>query len=117
VTHVKGSTVYERRKLRRFSVRAPALVQAESLGAEKVFELCTKDISSGGAFFPMNMPLPFGEKVKITLFLRVSALERAETNLTRAKVATKGLVVRSTRHGMAVEFDRRYEMSPAASGT
>ncbi len=52
----------ERRHLQRFSVTAFAVVKTVSSGAEKVFELRTQDISSGGAFFPMDVPLPAGGK-------------------------------------------------------
>ncbi len=103
----------ERRHLQRFSVKAFAVVQAVSPGAEKVFELSTQDISSGGAFFPMEVPLPTGEKVKITLYLSISALERINDFPSKAKITTEGQVVRSTKQGMAVAFDRHYTMSPA----
>ena len=84
-----------------------------SPGAEKVFELSTQDISSGGAFFPMEVPLPTGEKVKITLYLSISALEKIADIPSKAKIETDGEVVRSTRQGMAVKFGRHYIMSPA----
>jgi hypothetical protein len=104
----------ERRHLERFSLKAFALVQTASHGAEKVFELNTQDISSGGAFFPMEVPLPTGEKVKITLYLSISALERFSDLPSMSKITTEGQVVRSTTQGMAVAFDRHYKMSPAA---
>ena len=100
----------ERRQLQRFAVKAYATVQTTSPGSEKVFELNTQDISSGGAFFPMEVPLPTGEKVKITLYLSISAISDFPT---KAKITTEGQVVRSTKQGMAVAFDRHYTMSPA----
>jgi len=104
----------ERRHLERFSLKAFAVVQTVSPGAAKVFELSTQDISSGGAFFPMEVPLPTGEKVKITLYLSISPLERIIDSPGKAKITTRGEVVRSTSQGMAVAFDRRYTISPVA---
>ena len=103
----------ERRHLQRFSLKAFAVVRAVSAGTEEVFELSTQDISSGGAFFPMEVPLPTGQKVKITLYLLISALERISDLPSKVKITTEGQVVRSMKQGMAVAFDRHYTMSPA----
>jgi len=111
---MENETGPERRRLQRFSLRAVAVVQVASSGEERTFELSTQDISSGGAFFPMEVPLPTGEKVKITLYLSISALEQISNFTSKAKITTKGRVVRSTTHGIAVAFDGRYTISPAA---
>ena len=103
----------ERRHLQRFSVTAFAVVKTVSSGAEKVFELRTQDISSGGAFFPMDVPLPAGEKVKVTLFLSISAIEQLSDMPKAAKITTEGEVIRSTEQGVAVKFAEHYTMSPA----
>ncbi len=103
----------ERRQLQRFSVKAYAVVKTTSPGVEKMFELCTQDISSGGAFFPMEVPLPTGEKVKITLYLMISALEKIADIPNKARIETDGEVIRSTGRGMAVKFASHYSMSPA----
>jgi hypothetical protein len=107
-------TSSERRRLERFSVNAFAVVETTSTGEAKVFELHTRDISSNGAFFPMEVPLPAGEKVKVTLFLSISAQE-LQLTFGGAKVATEGEVVRSEPQGMAVMFAKRYTMSPLAN--
>ena len=104
----------ERRHLERFSVNAFAVVETVSPGQAKVLELHTRDISSNGAFFPMEVPLPPGEKVKVTLFLSISAQEM-QLAFGGAKIATEGQVVRSDPQGMAVMFGRHYTMSPLAS--
>lgn len=110
---MKGDVGSDRRHLERFSVRAFAVVQTIEPGTEKVFELDTQDISSGGAFFPMEVPLPTGEKVKTTIYLSISALDRLTDFPNMTKIETEGEVVRSTRHGMAVAFGKHYTMSPA----
>jgi hypothetical protein len=104
----------ERRHVQRFSLKAFAVVRTMSPGEEKVFELSTQDISSGGAFFPMEVPLPAGEKVKITLYLSIIAYDDRIIDFpSKAKIKTKGHVVRSTTRGTAVAFDRHYTISPA----
>ncbi|MGO9411562.1 MAG: PilZ domain-containing protein [Spirochaetia bacterium] len=110
---MESESVSERRQLQRFSMKAYAVVKTTSPGAEKMFELCTRDISSGGAFFPMEVPLPTGEKVKITLYLSISVLEKIADLPSKAKIETDGQVVRSTGRGMAVKFAGHYSMSPA----
>ena len=104
----------ERRHLQRFTVKAFAVVQTVSPGQEKVFELRTQDISSEGAFFPMEVPLSTGEKVKITLFLSISAIEQLHDMPKAAKITTEGEVIRSTEQGVAVRFAEHYTMAPAA---
>ena len=109
---MEGAIGNERRHLERFSIRAFAVVQTVSPGTEKVFELNTQDISSEGAFFPMEVPLPSGEKVKVTLYLSISAGPELPG---KAKISTEGQVVRTTGQGIAVAFGTHYRMSPASN--
>lgn len=112
---MEGGTGPDRRRLERFSVKVFATVQTVSPGAERVFEVSTQDISSGGAFFPMEVPLPTGEKVRITLYLSISALEKVADFPSKAKIVTDGEVIRSSTDGMAVAFGKHYTMSPVVS--
>jgi len=104
----------ERRHLERFSVNVFAVVETAAPGQAQVLELHTRDISSNGAFFPMEVPLPAGEKVKVTLFLSISALDQFRLSSGGTKIATEGQVVRADPQGMAVMFAKRYTMSPLA---
>jgi hypothetical protein len=104
----------ERRHLERFSVNAFAVVETVTPGPAKVLELHTRDISSNGAFFPMEVPLPAGEKVKVTLFLSISTQQEFHLSAGGAKIATEGQVVRAEPQGMAVMFAKHYTMSPLA---
>jgi len=105
----------DRRHLRRFPLKAFTVVQAEASGDEKVFTLCTQDISSAGAFFPTEIPLPPGEKVRVTVFVSIAALERFRDIPSLARITTKGRVIRSGRRGMAVKFGGEYSISPATT--
>ena len=110
---MEGEIGSEKRHVRRFSMKAFAVVQTVSPGAGKVFDLSTQDISSGGAFFPMEVPLPTGEKVKISIYVAISSFERRRHFPGMTKITTEGRVVRSTARGMAVAFDKHYTISPA----
>ncbi len=112
---MKNISGRERRRLERFSIKAFALVQTLSTGAQKSFELYTQDVSSGGAFFPMEVPLPTGEKVKITLYLSIPVLESLHDVPNATRIATNGQVIRSDRRGLAVEFEGRYSMTSATA--
>jgi len=111
---MEGKIGSERRRLQRFSLKAFAVVQTGTSGRERVMELSTQDISSGGAFFPMEVPLPTGEKVRITLYLSISPVGQVLDFPSRAKITTRGRVVRTTEQGMAVAFDGRYTISSDA---
>jgi hypothetical protein len=103
----------EKRRVQRFSLKAFAVVQSVSPGTEQVFKLSTQDISSRGVFFPEELPVPAGERVKVTLYLPISVLQRIKASPSMAKITTQGQVVRSTLLGTAVAFDGHYTISPA----
>ena len=103
----------ERRSLERFSVRAFAVVRTVPPNTEKMYELYTQDISSGGAFFPVEVPLSSGEHLKITLYVAITALDQFKDVPNKTKITTDGEVIRSDKRGMAVKFAGDYVMAPA----
>jgi hypothetical protein len=102
----------DRRQLQRYQLRASAIVKGEVQNQETVAEFFTRDISSGGAFFHTDHPLPAGVSVEITLFLITSAFREWRGRPYKVKVTTAGTVVRSEEEGMAVAFDPKYRMVP-----
>jgi hypothetical protein len=102
----------DRRRLQRYQLKAPAIVKAAVQNQETVAELYTRDICSGGAFFPTDHPLPAGASVEITLFLMISAVRELRGRPNKVKVTTDGTVVRAEREGMAVAFGVQYQMVP-----
>jgi opacity protein-like surface antigen len=66
---MKGDFGTDRRHLERFSVKAFAVVETLMPGTEKVFQLNTPDISSGGAFFPGQLvsPPPDSYSVRVAI--------------------------------------------------
>jgi hypothetical protein len=102
----------DRRQLQRYQLRASAIVKGEVQNQETVAEFFTRDISSGGAFFQTDHPLPAWVSVEITLFLLTSAFREWRGRPYKVKVTTDGTVVRSEPDGMAVAFSEQYQMSP-----
>ena len=103
-----------KRRVERFDLEIPAKVKVSvSAEVEEVSEVLTNDISSGGAFFHTDQPLPEGTVVEIDLILPLSKLTKSlkgSEQYTRIKV--NGQVLRSESTGMAVSFHDDYQISP-----
>lgn len=103
-----------KRRLERFDLEIPAKVKVSvSAEVEEVSDLFTNDISSGGAFFHTEQPLPEGTVVEIDLILPLDKLiksQKGSGQYTRVKV--NGQVLRSETTGMAVSFHDDYQISP-----
>jgi hypothetical protein len=102
----------DRRQLRRFSMEVLSIIRAAVQNRETIVELYTRDICSGGAFFPTDHPLPAGISVEITLFLLISAFKEWQGGPRKVRIMTAGTVVRSEDSGMAVAFSPWYQMVP-----
>ncbi|HET6451998.1 MAG TPA: hypothetical protein VFI08_11840 [Spirochaetia bacterium] len=83
--------------------------------ATRSFELYSRELCSGGAFFPVEVPLPAGARVKLTLYIEIAALEQFKGLPNRAKITTQAPVIRSDKIGMALKFAGPYSMLPALS--
>jgi len=103
----------ERRLLQRFNVKAFSYLRTGEGGSGALLALCTRDISSGGAYFPTRSPLPTGEKVFVTLYVPIQAPAEIGSYPSRAMITTDGQVVRSGTRGMAVKFAGKYSITPA----
>lgn len=104
----------DRRKIERFKLRLPA--RLDVLGRyedvqQATLSLETDNICSGGAYFTTLSPLPQGTSVKIDLLLDFERLQTPQHLRPRIKV--NGKVLRSERTGMAVRFDKSYQIIPA----
>ena len=105
-------TMEKRRQLERFDLRLPAEIEVVSrvAGLEKEkLSLQTENICSGGAFFNTPNSLPEGTQVKIGMRLNFRRLRNIENG--RPIVNVGGSVLRSEPTGMAIQFDRRYEIT------
>ena len=100
----------EQRKLERFDLRVVAEIETTT-GYPKesvAFNLWTRDISSGGAFFTTPDPLPVGRQVRIDLVLPLEGVEKFRYRQTHVRL--NGTVIRAESAGMAIRFDNGYEM-------
>jgi len=101
----------EKRKLERFDLRLPVKLRltGEYSGSdEEEWSLFTQNICSGGAFLSTNTPhfLPEGVSLELQLELYLEGIE------PRAQVLLSGRVLRSESAGIAVRFDKCYEIKP-----
>ena len=94
---------HERRDLERFDLRLACLLQ-ELKHKENVLKLYTRDISSYGAFFYIDHPLPIDTQVEMTLLLPVMQPNQSLIN-------TYGKVIRSHRKGIAVRFNSKINIT------
>jgi len=101
----------ERRSLKRFSLRLPARVVSAG-GAEQGAQLETRDISSKGAFLYTPQPVLEGAAVMLELNLPVEKFKQLLLESGNVKLKIAGVVVRIEPEGMAVRFDRKYEIIP-----
>jgi hypothetical protein len=97
----------ELRKLERFDLKLPARINIPPHSG-KTLDLITENVCAGGAYFLTRDPLTEGLKVLVDLVLK---RERDQENLARVTVA--GKVLRTEPNGMAVRFDKQYQISPA----
>ena len=102
----------ERRRYERFNLRlaCKTTVMNHNQGGEKeIFNLFTKDICAGGAFFHSLKSLSKGRDVKIEFVLDFDTLK--ELTEKRACIKVKGKVIRTESKGIAVSFDKHYKIT------
>ena len=102
---------FGKRKLERFPLELPAriFVGCEGEGAD-CLDAVTCDICAGGAFFYTDTPLPVGTKMDVDLILPLDELKKIKGK--RASIKVKGAVIRTGESGMAISFDKKYQISP-----
>jgi len=97
--------------MERFSLELPARISVVSGEDEPAsVEAITSDISAGGAFFHTDKPLPIGTEMQVDLVLPLDELKKIDGK--KASIKLKGAVVRIGESGMAISFDKNYQISP-----
>jgi len=100
-----------RRKMDRFTLELPAVISiTDEREKPRTFNVVSRNICAGGAFLQTDEPLSEGTYVKIDLILSLNNLQGMEGKGSRIDVS--GTVVRTESQGMAVCFDKRYQISP-----
>lgn len=102
----------ERRNVERFYLELPALLSMhnDKNGKPRAFEVMTRNICSGGAFFKTDTPLSVGTHVDMDLIVPLKKLKTEKNKRTRIHVS--GSVIRVEKKGMAVCFDKKYFIEP-----
>jgi hypothetical protein len=97
----------DRRKLQRFDLALASSVEILDALAETAkdpFKCFTRDVSSGGAYFPTTRPLSEGTRVRVQMFLNAG---NTLPDPVSAEIRATGYVVRTEPSGMAVCFNGR----------
>lgn len=101
----------DRRKMERFDLKLPTkLSWAGKDKDQESIELMTDNICSGGAYLLTNRPLPKGTEVKMDLILEFDKMHKL--GVLKSQINVSGFVTRTDHQGMAICFDREYEISP-----
>jgi len=100
--------IKDRRKHERFPLVLQAMIEVVNSGVEQVFDLLTRDVSAGGAFFHTREFIPEGTEVRLDLAVPNERLKELTGAQTLIKV--QGRVVRSDPTGVAISFDRKYQI-------
>ena len=101
----------ERRKLERYNLVIPTRIVLTNSGQEsEVFEINTCNISAGGAFFKTAHKIPIGTDLNMNFVLPIEKLARLLGVNSFVKV--KGKIIRIDMEGIAVSFNKKYEIIP-----
>jgi hypothetical protein len=103
--------VDEKRKLERFSLQLLSRLSVKSgdRGQDSI-ELLTRNISSGGAFIQTSRPFKVGTRLDIEVIFPLDRIKKVEGEMACMKV--NGSVIRSDTEGMAISFDKDYQILP-----
>jgi hypothetical protein len=109
----KGEAMAEKRRQERFDLVMPAAIELiNEAHDERVINLLTTNICSGGAYFHTTQPLPEGTKVKLDLVLPLENLmKKIKKEDKKAFIKVTGKVLRTESEGMAICFDKDYQIT------
>ena len=95
----------------RYSLKLPAWISlTDESGKRRTIEFFTSNVCSGGAFFNTNTPLSIGTDVDLDIFLSITNLKKFGGQNSR--IGVTGSVIRTEVSGMAVMFDKKFQISP-----
>ena len=98
----------EIRQFVRYPFELPVKLETMEIDRKAVLHLETKDISASGTFIPTLMSFPEGAKVKLDFTLPSNSLTTFK-DVENLKGCI-GRVVRSESQGIAIQFDKEYQI-------
>jgi c-di-GMP-binding flagellar brake protein YcgR len=120
-----NSMTNERRNQERFflDIQAKISFRFTDDEAEEFLETVAADISAGGAFLQTETSLPLASKVKVEFLLSIENLKKLKFILSvdtlrnlsgqhHVWVQATGVVIRQQEAGVAVIFDKNYQLTP-----
>lgn len=109
--------IKENRKIERYSLHVPIVINTFDNKQEKLDDITTRDISSGGVFIESNnLDLNPGSKVHVEMVLTVEKLKELFKVSNKVILEVDGLITRATSHGIAVKFTNDYSITPLLPG-
>lgn len=100
--------ILERRKYKRFLLALPTRLEVITSERKQVFNLLTRNVSAGGAYFNTDTPILEGTQVRVGLTIATDKLKELTDSKTLIRV--KGRVNRADPGGIAVCFDEDYRI-------
>jgi len=98
----------ERRQYERFSFPLPVRLKAMTTGRKKVIDLYTRDLSVSGTFITTLTSFP--EETRLTLDFTIPTDSIKKLKDVKSLMGYTGIMVRSTTHGIAIQFDRECQI-------
>ena len=98
----------DKRQYERFSFPLPVKLKAITIDRKKVIDLYTRDLSVSGTFITTLMSFPEETRFTLDFTIPTDSIKKLK-DVKRLKGYT-GSMVRSTSYGMAIHFDREYQI-------
>ena len=98
----------ERRQYERFSFPLPVRLKAMTTGRKKIIDLYTRDLSVSGTFITTLTSFPEETRFTLDFTIPTDSIKKLK-DVTSLKGYT-GNMVRSTTHGIAIQFDRKCQI-------
>ena len=105
--------IREKRSMERYDLYLPAdLTFKNEAGEISHQKVVTTNICAGGSFFTTGLVLRSGTDVKMDLIVSLEKFNNLDIRKTH--IAVSGKVLRSNKKGMAICFNKQYQISAVA---
>jgi len=98
----------ERRQYTRLKIPLPVRLETISLDRKKVLDLETRDISFSGTFIVTLTSFP--DRTRFIMDFTIPSDNLQEFNDVESLTCCTGSMVRSSPHGIAIQFDRECQI-------
>ena len=100
----------DRRKYERLSYPFPVRLGTMTSNGKQILDVITRDISAGGTFIPTITSFPASTRFILELTFPRNNQRPKHVKHVKTLNGCKGSLVRSTPHGIAIQFDRECQM-------